>query len=111
MCTHRPKVSWFHGVFCRVPPPQERLPAVPARPEQHNTAASAMPRRAALVPPPPPPPAVRTPLWAARSRQSIRVSSRHNTGGSFHFRQSPVFLITELWTGKGVHAQFAFHAG
>ena len=27
---------------------------VPARPEQHNTAASAMPRRAALVPPPPP---------------------------------------------------------
>ena len=48
-------VSWCHGIFCRVPPPQERLPVVSARPEQHNIAARAMPCRAALVPPPPHP--------------------------------------------------------
>ena len=30
---------WCCGVNCRVPPPQERSPAVPAGPEQHNAAA------------------------------------------------------------------------
>ena len=50
-CADKP--SWCHGAICHVPPPQERLPAVPVRPEQHNIAASAMPCRAAHAPPPP----------------------------------------------------------
>ena len=65
--TGKDGVSWCHGVICQVPPPQEQLPAVPAGPEQHNTAASAMPCRAAHVPPPPP---ARSLPKAARLRQS-----------------------------------------
>ena len=64
------RVLWCYGVICQVLPPQEQLPAVPTGPEQHNTAASAMPCRAAHVPPPPPPPPARSLPKAARLRQS-----------------------------------------
>ena len=72
----RPVVSWCHGVFCRVPPPQERLPVAPARPEQHNTAASAMPCRAALVPPPPPLSQARPELSGGSTRDLLSPPSR-----------------------------------
>ena len=64
-------VSWCHGVIilCQVPSPQERLLAVPARPEQHNTAASAMPRRAAQTPPPPLVRSLSKAAWPGQSRR------------------------------------------
>ena len=53
-------VPWCHGVSRQVPFPQERLPVVPAGPEQHNAAASAVPC-CAVHPPPPLPPSVAGP--------------------------------------------------
>ena len=49
-------VSWCHGVMVSTPGPTSRrrqLPAVPAGPEWHNTAASATPCATLREPPPP----------------------------------------------------------